>query len=179
MSLPKMTFKQRPYPKTYIIQHENPIHPQHQHACAAFAAAFVLRHFSIPSEGATLDQHMPHKMNTGHVSPKGITASLKDHGLSVQYLKGSIHTLKHGVSLGHPVIVFMKAGKNDPTLHYAVVVGYDESYLYLADSLASEAHETHRHYNRKITLQEFQRLWNIKSLRMPFYSYTYFLMGIA
>ena len=44
--------------------------------------------------------------------------------------------------------------------HYVVVVGYDADYLYLADSLAAEGAP----YNRKLPIEEFERVWKTKTL---------------
>ncbi len=58
---------------------------------------------------------------------------------------------------GVPIIAFV-AILNDT--HYVVVVGYDADYLYLADSLAAEGAP----YNRKLPIEEFERVWKTKTL---------------
>lgn len=56
-----------------------------------------------------------------------------------------------------PIIAFV-AIPNDT--HYVVVVGYDADYLYLADSLAAEGAP----YSRKLSIEEFERVWKTKTL---------------
>lgn len=65
--------------------------------------------------------------------------------------------LRQRLCAGVPIIAFV-AIPNDT--HYVVVVGYDADYLYLADSLAAEGAP----YNRKLSIEEFERVWKTKTL---------------
>lgn len=47
---------------------------------------------------------------------------------------------------------------------YAAAVGYDEQYFYLADSLPENANSDGGYYNRRVSTEEFQRLWRTDSL---------------
>lgn len=47
---------------------------------------------------------------------------------------------------------------------YAAAVGYDEQYIYLADSLPENANADGGYYNRRVRIEEFQRLWRTDSL---------------
>lgn len=48
--------------------------------------------------------------------------------------------------------------------HYAAAVGYDEQYIYLAGSLPENANADGGYYNRRVSIEEFQRLWRTDSL---------------
>ena len=125
--------------------------------------------------GETLYTHFPSKTRTGTVYPKGIRTVLRKKGFKTKYYKGTVNTLKYEVSKGTPVIVFIKVEKAQNYLHFAPVVGYDEENFYVADSLKQleNCHDENNHYNRKVPINEFKKLWNVKNLRIPFYSNTY------
>lgn len=58
-------------------------------------------------------------------------------------------------------------------LHFVPVVGYDEQYIFIAESLADFVNSNEQYYNRKILVKEFKKLWNTSMLKMPFYRNTY------
>ncbi|HCL01310.1 MAG TPA: hypothetical protein DHW61_02670 [Lachnoclostridium phytofermentans] len=55
------------------------------------------------------------------------------------------------------------------------VIGYDDNYFYIAESLEYLANsmEEPECYNRKVSIDDFKKLWDIKEWYMPFYSNTY------
>lgn len=61
----------------------------------------------------------------------------------------------------------------DCVLHYAPIVGYDEGNFFLADSLQELVNCQSNAYNRIVTDAEFEKLWNTRMLKMPFYKNTY------
>jgi uncharacterized protein YvpB len=79
------------------------------------------------------------------------------------------------VCKGTPIIVFIKVYQNKPFLHFVPVTGYDKDNFYLAESLEFLVNSEggNDNYNRILPLKEFKKLWNIKNIRMPLYSYTY------
>ena len=132
----------------------------------AFSTAYVLRHFGMKADGKELYTNFPSKVRSGNVYPKGIKTN---------YYKGNINTLKYEVSKGTPVIVFIKVLKDRNNLHFVPVVGYDKEYIYLSESLGHlvNCNDDNKSYNRKVPIDEFKKLWNVKNINMLFYSNTY------
>lgn len=175
MTLPIPIFRKRDYPPNYLIQQNNRIDFQKNTECAAFSTAYLLRHFGIEDKGESLYTHFPCKTRAGNVYPKGIRKILREKGFKTTYYKGNIHTLKYEVSKGTPVIVFIKVHKERNNLHFVPVVGYDEEYIYLSESLGHlvNCDNNNKKYNRKVPIKEFQKLWNVKRIHMLPYSNTY------
>ena len=175
MSLPIPVLRKRDFPASYLIQQNNRIDFQNNTECAAFSTAYLLRHFGIEAEGGALYKHFPSKTGIGTVYPKGILKVLRKNGFITNYYKGNINTLKCEVSKGNPVIVFIKVQKDRNYLHFVPVVGYDEQHVYLSESLKHlvNCHHEDKGYNRKVPINEFKNLWNIKRIHMLFYSNTY------
>lgn len=159
---------------SYMVEGQNRIDIQTGFQCSAFASAYVLRHFGIAADGKSLYVAMPHKMKSGYVYPKGIRALLQRYGIGVQYCRGNLATLKQELQKGHPVIVMIRVRKDKDWLHYVPIVGYDEEYLYVAESLPELVNSQGTSYNRKITKAEFLQLWNTAMLKQPLYKNTYF-----
>lgn len=142
--------------------------------CSGFACAYVLRHFGIAADGASLYAAMPHKMKSGYVYPKGIRVLLHSFGIRVQYCRGNLSALKQALQKGHPVIVMIRVRKDKDWLHYVPIVGYDEDYLYAAESLPELVNCQGGACNRRIPTADFLHLWNTAMLRQPFYKNTFF-----
>lgn len=175
MTLPMLVLRKRDYPANYLIQQNNRIDFQQNTECAAFSTAYLLRHFGMEDEGEALYTRFPSKTRAGNVYPKGIRTVLRKKGFKTNYYKGNINTLKYEVSKGTPVIVFIKVQKDRNNLHFVPVVGYDKEYIYLSESLRRlvNCDDEHKGYNRKVPINEFKKLWNIKRIHLLFYSNTY------
>lgn len=175
MTLPMPVFRKRDYPANYLIQQYNRIDYQKNKECAAFSTAYLLRHYGREDEGEVLYTHFPSKTRAGTVYPKGIRTVLRKKGFKTIYYKGNINTLKYEVSKGSPVIVFIKVQKNSNNLHFVPVVGYDKDYIYLSESLIHlvNCDDEQKGFNRKVPINEFKKLWNVKKIHMLFYSNTY------
>lgn len=132
----------------------NHIAQQTDGKCAAYASAYVLRHFGEPADGETVYPEI--KRTLGFVSAKSIVAFFEARGYSAQAYHGDIDTLKQSLAAGVPVIAFVSIPGDT---HYLVVVGYDAQYLYLADSLAQTTDSCDTPYNRKLTTAEFEAIW--------------------
>ncbi len=180
MTLPKLDFKKGDFPEKFLIQQKNKIDIQNKYECAAFSTAYVLRHLGKEADGFEVYANIPSKMKTGHVYPKGIRTYLKQEGFETSYYKGNIHTLKMRISKGHPVIAFIKVDNKSNELHYVPVIGYDNDYLYIAESLEFliNCKEQNAIYNRKVAIGTFKHLWDTKKWRMPFYSNTYITINM-
>lgn len=175
MTLPIPALRKRNFPVNYLIEQNNRIEFQSNTECAAFSTAYLLRHFGIKAEGEALYSHFPSKTKAGNIYPKGIRTVLRKKGFKTKYYKGNISTLKYEVSKGTPVIAFIKLQKDSNNLHFVPVVGYDKEYIYLSESLMHlvNCDDEHKSYNRKVPINEFKKLWNIKRFHMLFYSNTY------
>ncbi|MEK4523266.1 cysteine peptidase family C39 domain-containing protein [Psychrobacillus sp. FSL W7-1493] len=174
MTLPIPVLRKRNYPANYLIELNNRIDYQNNTECAAFSTAYLLRHFGMEAEGEELYTHFPSKTRAGNVYPKGIRTVLRKKGFKTNYYKGNIDTLKYEVSKGIPIIVFIKVQKDSNILHFVPVVGYDREYIYLSESLRHLVNcIDHKSYNRKVPIEEFKKLWNVKSIHMLLYSNTY------
>lgn len=94
-------------PDNYIIDTPNRTEKQGEFECAAFASAYVLRHFGIEMEGFDLYNKIPgkYKMTGGIVYPKGVRHCLAAYGVQSQYCRGNLQSLKEEISKGVPVIV--------------------------------------------------------------------------
>ncbi len=157
-----------------MIAKENRIDIQSGFQCSAYSSAFVLRHFGIDTLGEDVYQEMPNKMKSGYVYPKGIVTLMRQYGLACKYCAGNLDSLKGELAKGNPVIVMIKVYPDKNWLHYVPVVGYDETYIYIAESLAELVNCNENHYNRRVENKEFIKLWNTGMIRQPLYRYTYF-----
>ena len=173
MTFPILTLRKKEYPPKYQIQRNNKIDMQKNKECAAYSTAFVLRHFGKSADGEALYQNFPSKTSSGTIYTKGIRTVLKSYGFKTKYYKGTIQSLKYEVSKGIPVIVFIKVHKNQSALHFVPVVGYDDENIYVSESLKELVNCDETGYNRKIPINEFKQLWDVKTLYMPFYSNTF------
>ena len=158
----------------FLIEKENHADFQTGLMCSAFSSAYVLRHWGIEANGETLYFIMPNKMKEGYVYPKGIKKLLTSYGFSVKYCRGNLNALKKELLKGNPVIVLIKVRTDKNWLHYVPVVGFDEQYIYLAESMEEYACCREKQYNRRVEIMEFKKLWNTGMLKMPFYKNTYF-----
>ena len=73
--------------------------------------------------------------------------------------KISLAALKYEISRGVPVIVGMEIAPGNSLLHFLPIVGYDDEYIYAAESVGIYANEKGDHYNRKIKTDTFKELW--------------------
>ena len=63
------------------------------------------------------------------------------------------------VSKGIPVIALVFTGK---TLHYVPVVGYDETHIFIQDSVEKYRNaKDNKGYNEAMDVNTFDRMWNI------------------
>lgn len=159
--------------KEFVIIKDNSFEMQSGNQCAGFATAYLLRHWDIEKDGESLYEVIPNKMRDGCVRPKGILRLLSQYGVKGKYCAGNLTALKKEVSQGRPVIVLIRTWADRNWLHFVPVVGYDESYIYVAESLKELVNCEERYYNRKIAVGEFEKLWNTSMLKMPCYRNTY------
>ena len=148
------------YPSEYFCDGgENRIDFQTDGNCAAYATAYVLRSLGEQTNGESVAPEI--RRVFGFVFAKSVVRVFENRGFSAKAYHGDTHTLKGRLSGGVPVIVFVSV-PNDT--HYAVVVGYDEKYFYLVDSLAENINADDARYNRKLTIDEFEKIWKTHTI---------------
>ena len=159
----------------YILNYENHIDFQSGRECAAFATAYILRFFNINADGNTLYNDFPCKLPDGNITPLGIRKVFKRYGFKTKYYKGNMNRLKMELEKGIPVIVFIHVTPTIKIRHFVPITGFDHEGFYLAESLEQFKNIAGDNgvYNRKVLFSDFIKMWNIKKIYMPFYSFTY------
>jgi len=161
-------------PETYMIDTPNRTDLQSGKECAAFSSAYVMRHLGVETDGREVYKGYPRKLLDGTVDPRGIMVFFKRHGYRASFYRGDADTLKKRISLGIPVIVFIKVYPDKRYAHFVPVVGYDRDHFYLADSLKHRINAPgQRGYNRKLPIAELDKLWRTN----PFYKRSYLVIG--
>nr|WP_316614899.1 cysteine peptidase family C39 domain-containing protein [uncultured Ruminococcus sp.] len=141
--------------KEYFIDAaDNPIEKQEDGQCSAYAAAYVMRYCGDDTHGSELYPDVDRIL--GAALPSNVVQLFRDHGYQAKAYHGTLDTLKKRLSEGTPVIVYLRI-PNDT--HYAVVTGYDEEHLYLADPMTENANADNKNYNRIIENEEFLAIW--------------------
>jgi hypothetical protein len=150
-------------PDSYVIENtDNYYAYQSGSDCAGYASAYVLRHFGIEADGAQLYKEMPTFF--GRVALHNIVHEFDDYGFKAKAYYGSIETLKMELLKGVPVVALIKIKLgSEEGLHYVAVVGYDQDYIYMADSTRPKTNIYDcTMYNRKLKYDEFEDLWKTK-----------------
>ena len=160
----------------YIIKRKNRIDMQTGYQCSAFSVAYLLRHHGISASGEEIYPNMPDKMKDGCVYPKGLCHTLSGYGFNVRYCSGNLEALQKEICRGNPVIVMIKVRKDKNWLHYVPVVGFNDRYIFIAESLSELVNCGCEFYNRRVEKKEFLQLWNTAMLRQPLYKNTYFIV---
>ncbi len=147
----------------YIASGHNYIDYQTGNECAAYAAAYVMRHLGAQITGPELYPEL-HRV-FGFVSVRQVAGLLERHGYHAAAYYGTLDTLKGRLAEGVPVIAFIRIPGDT---HYTVVTGYDGQFLYLADSIAALANAEGGWYNRRLRAEEFEDLWSTDRYPMEF-----------
>ena len=160
----------------FVIEKPNRIDFQKDNQCAAFASAYVFRHWGDEKNGDDLYREITGKLRDGSVYPKGITRLFLRYGYSAKYCTGNLNALKNEVGRGNPVIVLIRSAAGKRGLHFVPVVGYDEGNIFIADSVEKLANCGGAFYNRTVPAAKFKSLWNTSMLKIPLYRNTYFVI---
>lgn len=159
--------------REFVIKQSNKIDIQTGYQCAAYSVAYLLRHYEISANGSEIYTRIPDKMKNGCTYPKGIVHILQKYGFHVKYCSGNLNVLENEISKGNPVIIMIRVRKDKNWLHYVPVVGFNEQYIFIAESLSEMVNYDGKHYNRRIEKEEFVRFWNTSMLRQPLYRNTF------
>lgn len=141
-------------PEFFCKAEENRIDYQTDGKCAAYASAYILRSLGENLSGEELAPEIARIF--GFVPANSIASVFEKRGYKAEARHGSVDTLKQRLTNGNPIVVFIRIPGDT---HYAVVVGYDERNIYLADSLEENANTTDARYNRALTTEEFEAVW--------------------
>lgn len=153
-------------PASFMIETPNHFDYQRGMECSAMSSAYILRHYGEEADGLELYKDYPGKLDNGGVPPGGIEEFFRECGYhAVLKTAESVQEIQYEVSKGTPVIMFIHGEEPYTSVHnthYVPLVGYDEEYVYLADSVALYANcrnEEGLPYNRKETWEKLERLW--------------------
>ncbi|MBQ7920227.1 MAG: C39 family peptidase [Lachnospiraceae bacterium] len=174
IGLPIPAFARRAEKESYLIEGDNFSEEQGKCECAGFSSAYVYRHLGLDAKGMDTYQKMPCKGPKGYVYCKGIVKLARRNGFRAMLRTGNLNALKNTVAKGNPVIVMLRTRKGARGLHYVPVVGYDKEFIYITDSVKSNRNVVSPHFNRKIPVTEFKKLWNISMLKQPFFFNLFF-----
>ena len=146
-------------PEFFCKTEENRIDDQNGGKCAAYASAYLLRHFGEDASGEELASEIGRIF--GFVPAGSVAGAFRRRGYQAQARHGSMDTLKQRLTDGNPILVFVRISGDT---HYAAVVGYDEQCVYLADSLKENANASDARYNRVLTTEAFEEIWETGTL---------------
>lgn len=161
----------------FIVSRQNRIDFQTGYKCAAYSVAYLLRHYGIDANGNDIYTDMPNKMKDGCIYPIGIVHILQKYGFRAKYCTGNLNTLEAEVCKGNPVIVMIRVQRDKNWLHYVPVVGFDERYIFIAESLEELVNYDGKLYNRRIKKEDFRKLWDTSMLRQPLYRNTFYVVS--
>lgn len=122
--------------------------------CSAYASAYVMRHLGKQTTGLEL-YHDIHRV-FGFVPVNSVVSLFQNYGYNAEAYHGDIDTMKRRLTDGVPVIAFVSIPGDT---HYVVIVGYDENFIYLADSISANSNADGGWYNRKLSTEEFEKIW--------------------
>ena len=144
----------------YVYSEDNYYAFQSGSDCSGYATAYILRNQGIEIEGANLYEEFDKFF--GYVAVHNIVDKLKEYDIKAHAYHGDIETLKCRLNRGKPVIALVTITIDRPNgLHYFAVVGYDEEYIYVADSTKPNANiYDKKQYNRKLTYEQFENIWD-------------------
>ena len=146
-------------PSEYMITTKNEIQKQGRYECGAYSMAYVLRSLGEDVDSKEFYDSLEPKGKDGSVPYEAMSAGVERYGYKLESGMISLAALKYEVSKGVPVIVGMEIAPGNSLLHFLPIVGYDDEYIYAAESVGIYANEKGDHYNRKINTDTFKKLW--------------------
>lgn len=153
--------------KEFMIDADNRFEYQQGSECSGYSTAFVFRHLGIEMDGMTAYRQIPIKLWRGSVPGIGIILFCLKHKVRARLRIGNVEALKDSVSRGTPVVVLTRTVVGSKWLHYITVVGFDEDYIYVADSMKENTNTGNMSYNRKIPISDFKKIWLTSKIYQP------------
>lgn len=152
---PKDTIQTAVLPQRFRIDFgQNYIDQQTGNDCSAYASAFVMRHLGNQITGPELYGDI--RRTFGFVPVHHVVSLFQNYGYHAKAYHGDIDTMKKRLTNGVPVIAFVRIPGDT---HYTVIVGYDEDFIYLADSISDYSDTEGGWYNRRLGTNEFEEIW--------------------
>ena len=150
------------HPSAFVISPKSAPDTQTGNECAACSSAYLLRFYGDDVDGVKLYQQpsFPCKYSDG-AYPKCFKILFEEQyeNFTAQYFTGTIDDLKDAVAQGVPVIALLATGRS---LHYVPVVGYDESHIFIQDSVEEYRNVVGNDaYNESVDIERFDKMWNI------------------
>ena len=146
-------------PSEYMITTKNEIQKQGRYECGAYSTAYVLRSLGEDVDSKEFYDSLEPKGKDGSVPYETMQAGAERYGYKLESGMISLAALKYEVSKGVPVIVGIEIAPGNSLPHFLPIVGYDDEYIYAAESVGRYANEKGDHYNRKIKINVFKELW--------------------
>lgn len=148
-------------PDEYLISEKIRIDSQKETPrCMAYATAMVLRYLGDDISGDEVYYEINQKADNGGIYTKAVAEWINKQGkYNAQLYMGTLEDLKTSLNKDVPVIVSGSASPDSYAPHAFLVTGYDNEYVYIADSVINE---TYDYYNRKVTYEEFESMWDPK-----------------
>lgn len=132
---------------------------QEHNECGAMSSAFVLRFYGEDAKGLDIYGQIEEKNPDGTINPKPLKNFWdKMLGYKMNVFKGDAAALKSAVGHNIPVIVLINCPGG---WHYVPVVGYDQRFVYIQDSVPSFRNSSGGVCNRKESWKDFEALWNV------------------
>ena len=132
---------------------------QEHNECGAMSSAFVLRFYGEDAKGLDIYGKIEEKNPDGTINPKPLKNFWdKMLGYKMNVFNGDAAALKSAVSRNIPVIVLINCPGG---WHYVPVVGYDQRFVYIQDSVPSFRNSGGGVCNRKESWKDFEALWNV------------------
>jgi hypothetical protein len=153
--------------REFMIDADNRFEYQQGSECSGYSSAFVFRHLGIEMDGITAYKQIPLKLWRGSVPGMGIIIFCLKHKVRARLRIGNLEALKDSVSRGTPVVAFTRTVVGSKWLHYITVVGFDDDYIYVADSLKENTNTENMPYNRKIPTSDFKKIWLTSKIYQP------------
>ena len=160
--------------ETFVIDPMPRSESQANNECGAMASAFVLRFYGEDAKGLEIYEQIEEKNPDGTINPKPLKNFWeKKSGFEMKVFKGDSAALKSAVSRNIPVIVLINCPGG---WHYVPIVGYDQRFVYIQDSVPSFRNSSGGVCNRKESWKDFEALWNVvlpNSARLMFVAQKY------
>ena len=128
-------------PSEYMITTENEIQKQYRHECGAYSTAYVLRSLGEDVDSKEFYDSGEPKGKDGSFPYEAMQAGAERYGYKLESGMISLAALKYEVSKGVPVIVGIEIAQGNSLPHFLPIVGYDEDYIYAAESVGIYANE--------------------------------------
>ncbi len=134
-----------------------PFVPQEKNGCGAASVAMVMQYWNALHPELELAAADPAKVyrdlyrtELRAIPLAAMSGFLKDHGYAAFTFRGGMPDLESQTRKGRPVIVAMRGGSN-ANIHFAVVAGLDEDWVWLNDPTKRKA--------RKMKRAKFEQVW--------------------